>query len=414
MQDSSVFQIILIVVITVISVVATIGYYFARYYFQPKGYDPEKIQQQKPGEHSLTDEILTSKSVKDQSFTMRQSQPHPEFIDQPPAEIVLEETVIVEAPMEEPFPLEPPTKTLQQALGNTRASFWGRIKSALTGGQIEPEDLEYLEEILYTSDIGTQTVQRLLSAVEDNLEGRERRDLEKVREALRMEMLHIFADQPVNSVEDAVVELAQGKSQPQVWMVVGVNGAGKTTTIGKMAHRVAEAGLKVLVVAGDTFRAAAGDQLKVWSDRARVEIFSPIGVSDPSAVAFDGCQMGQAKGFDLVIVDTAGRLHTQSNLMDELRKMKRVIQKVLPEAPHEILIILDANSGQNALVQAKTFNEALGLTGAVITKMDGTAKGGVALGLAGEVKVPIRLVGIGEGIQDIKGFQSKEFVDSIL
>jgi len=168
------------------------------------------------------------------------------------------------------------------------------------------------------------------------------------------------------------------------------------------------------VAAGDTFRAAAGDQLKVWSERAQVEIFSPEGVKDPSAVAFDACQMSKARGFDVVIIDTAGRLHTQDNLMEELRKMKRVVQKVIPEGPHETLLVLDANSGQNALMQARHFHHILELSGVVLTKMDGTAKGGVAVGLVCELELPIRLIGVGEGIQDLRPFKPKEFVSSIL
>jgi fused signal recognition particle receptor len=198
-----------------------------------------------------------------------------------------------------------------------------------------------------------------------------------------------------------------------VIMVVGVNGAGKTTSIGKISAQWAQSGKKVLVAAGDTFRAAAGQQLKVWTERAAVEIFAPEGITDPSAVAFDAVSKAKARGYDFVIIDTAGRLHTQANLMEELKKVKRVIAKVIPEAPHEVLVVLDANSGQNALIQAREFHQALGLTGAILTKMDGTAKGGVAVGLAHELQLPIKLVGIGEKIQDLRPFSAHEFVDSI-
>jgi fused signal recognition particle receptor len=204
------------------------------------------------------------------------------------------------------------------------------------------------------------------------------------------------------------------QQKPAVWMIVGVNGAGKTTSIGKMAALLAHGGKKVLVAAGDTFRAAAGNQLKSWTERAEVEIFSPPGVTDPSAVAFDAIAKAKAQNYDVVIVDTAGRLHTQANLMEELKKMKRVMSKVIANAPHETLIVLDANSGQNALLQAKQFHEAIGLTGVVLTKMDGTAKGGVAVGLANELQIPIRLIGVGEKIGDLRPFSAKEFVDSIL
>ncbi|MCB0384542.1 MAG: signal recognition particle-docking protein FtsY, partial [Bdellovibrionales bacterium] len=251
------------------------------------------------------------------------------------------------------------------------------------------------------------------------LDGKKKSDVSLVREALREEMLHIFGEVQNGSagVEDVAQVLHFAGDLdfiPQVWLIVGVNGVGKTTTIGKLANAVARSGKKVVVAAGDTFRAAAGDQLKVWSERAQVEIFSPEGVSDPSAVAFDACQMAKARGFDVVIIDTAGRLHTQSNLMEELRKMKRVVQKVIPEAPHETLLVLDANSGQNALMQARNFHDILELSGVVLTKMDGTAKGGVAVGLACELELPIRLIGVGEGIDDLRPFKSEEFVDSII
>jgi fused signal recognition particle receptor len=197
-------------------------------------------------------------------------------------------------------------------------------------------------------------------------------------------------------------------------MVVGVNGAGKTTSIGKIASQLAQGGKKVLVAAGDTFRAAAGSQLKVWTERAQVEIFAPEGVTDPSAVAFDAVQKGVAKGFDVIIVDTAGRLHTQQNLMEEIKKMKRVMQKVIPTSPHEVLLVLDSNQGQNALLQAKEFHRALGVTGVVLTKLDGSAKGGVAVGVAHELELPIKLIGVGEKMGDLRPFSAKSFVESIL
>jgi fused signal recognition particle receptor len=315
-------------------------------------------------------------------------------------------------------------KSLASALSNTRSGIFGRLKAVFSRGpKISADEMSELEEILYTSDLGPQTVQRLLEALEEKIKSSPEEGFEGVREVLKNEMLEIFA-----SVESNVVPIHHGSEayleglerlnvwneKPAVLMVVGVNGAGKTTTIGKLASRLAQSGKRVLVAAGDTFRAAAGNQLKVWTERAQVQIFSPDGVSDPSAVAFDACQMAKAQGFDVVIVDTAGRLHTQKNLMEELKKMQRVIAKVLPTAPHEILLVLDANSGQNALVQAREYNQALGVTGVVLTKLDGTAKGGVAVGLAYELKLPIKLIGVGEGIEDLRSFSSREFVDSIL
>lgn len=327
------------------------------------------------------------------------------------------------APVARPIP-----KDLTSALANTRASLFGRIKGLFTADHdLSADDREALEEILYTSDLGPKTVQRLLDAVDESLSHGQKSDLEAVRRALSSEILKIFSfvhEEPINgearlakSNEDVsgVLHLTGNiETKPLVWLIVGVNGVGKTTTIGKLANAVAKSGKKVVVAAGDTFRAAAGEQLKIWSERAQVEIFSPPGITDPSAVAFDACQMAKARGFDVVIIDTAGRLHTQTNLMEELHKMKRVVQKVVPNGPHEILLVLDANSGQNALVQARNFHDILKLSGVVLTKMDGTAKGGVAVGLACELELPIRLIGVGEGIDDLRPFCSKEFVNSIL
>lgn len=309
------------------------------------------------------------------------------------------EPVAAAPPVEE----EAPAVELKLALRNTQASFIGRIRS-LFQAQPNPH-LEDIEEILYTSDIGSKTVQDLLTTIED-LPSAEQKSIEGIQSALRAKMLSIFEQASHHEIRTA----DQG---PTVLMIVGVNGAGKTTTIGKLSAKAASDGKKVLVAAGDTFRAAAGAQLKVWSDRAQVDIFSPEGITDPGAVAHDAVAKAMAQNFDLVLIDTAGRLHTQSNLMEELKKVKRVIQKQNPQAPHEVLIVLDANSGQNALVQAREFHKALGLTGAILTKMDGTAKGGVALGLADELQIPIKMIGVGERVQDLRPFSAEEYVDAI-
>lgn len=302
---------------------------------------------------------------------------------------------------------------LREALKKTEENLFGRIRS-LFKGDTNNKHLEEIEEILYTSDLGPTTVQRLMGAIEDKLSKKEKADYDTVREALKEEIKNIFSASPSSSADQGILSQIRFASEgPTVLMIVGVNGAGKTTSIGKISAQLAGQGKKVLVAAGDTFRAAAGGQLKVWTDRAQVEIFSPEGVTDPSAVAFDAVAKGKAQGYDVVIVDTAGRLHTQANLMEEIKKMKRVMTKVIPEAPHETLIVLDANSGQNALMQAKEFHNALTLTGAVLTKMDGTAKGGVAVGLAQELHIPIKLIGVGERIQDLRSFSSQEFVDSL-
>jgi len=355
--------------------------------------------------------------------------PPPPVVEIPPPEEVIEVPAkVVTQPEEIPIH-EPPA--LKSALANTRHSFFGRLQK-LFGAKpaISANEMDEIEEILYTSDLGPQTVQKLLSAVETRLKAEGGAGFEVVRSALKDQMLSIFdslgnGNGNGNSKNvavhhgseqylDGLENLAIWDHKPAVVMVVGVNGAGKTTTIGKLARRLAQSGRKVLVAAGDTFRAAAGDQLKVWTERAQVEIFSPENVTDPSAVAFMACEHAAKDSFDVVIIDTAGRLHTQKNLMEELKKMKRVMTKPIPTAPHEVLLVLDANSGQNALIQAREFHQALGVTGVVLTKLDGTAKGGVAVGLACELGLPIKLIGVGEGIEDLRRFRSQEFVESII
>ena len=321
----------------------------------------------------------------------------------------------------------PPTVTeaepdLHSALKKTEENFFGRIRRAF----LNPDKktvLEAVEEILYTSDLGPLTVQKLLSVVEEQLSGKEMAKIDSVKAALREQMEDILRPFHPNSAELKLPELLKkATSGPTVLMIVGVNGAGKTTSIGKISAQLASLNYKVLVAAGDTFRAAAGGQLKTWTDRAAghsseggsVEIYWPDNTTDPSAVAFDALTKAKSQNVDYVVLDTAGRLHTQAPLMEELKKVKRVMAKVIPEAPHDTWIVLDANSGQNALMQAKEFNQALGLTGVILTKMDGTAKGGVALGVVDQMHIPVKLVGIGEKIHHLKTFNYKEYVDSIL
>ncbi|AGH95921.1 signal recognition particle-docking protein FtsY [Pseudobdellovibrio exovorus] len=312
---------------------------------------------------------------------------------------------------------------LHQALRKTEENFFGRIRRAFSQAD-KKAVLEEVEEVLYTSDLGPTTVQKLLDTVESELSGSEMAKIDTVKSSLRRTMLEIL--EPVQSADHGKVKVAEllkkPESGPFVLMVVGVNGAGKTTSIGKITAQLASQNYRVLVAAGDTFRAAAGGQLKTWTDRASnassgegaVEIYWPENTKDPSAVAFDAVTKAKSQGFDFVILDTAGRLHTQAHLMDELKKVKRVMAKVIESAPHETWIVLDANSGQNALMQAKEFHQALGLNGVVLTKMDGTAKGGVALGVVDQIGIPVKLVGIGEKINHLKTFDYSEYVDSIL
>jgi fused signal recognition particle receptor len=301
--------------------------------------------------------------------------------------------------------------SLNRTLRGTRDSFWGKIQTGLFNGEIKGDQLELLEEILYTSDLGPTTVGRLLDSVEGQLSRTEKKSMDAVKSSLKSEIQNILAGVP--KMGHTPFENWESRPKPQVWMIVGVNGAGKTTTIGKLAYLAAGKGARVLVAAGDTFRAAAQAQLKVWTERAQVEIFSPEGVTDPGAVAFDAVQMAKARDYDLVLIDTAGRLHTQGNLMEELKKVKRVIQKLDPAAPHETLIVLDANSGQNALLQAEKFHETLKLSGAVFTKMDGTAKGGVVLGLASQLQIPTVFLGVGEGVTALTGFNAGEYTEAL-
>lgn len=311
-----------------------------------------------------------------------------------------------------PVPVHEAEPTLQNALKKTEENFFGRIRRAFTNTD-KKAVFEQLEEILYTSDLGPNTVQKLMDAVEEELSNQQLAQIEPVKRALRRKMSDIL--QPVQSEKRELIDsIKRAQSGPTVLMVVGVNGAGKTTSIGKISALLAAQQFKVLVAAGDTFRAAAGGQLKTWTERAQVEIFWPENTTDPSAVAYDALAKAKAQNYDFVILDTAGRLHTQSHLMEELKKVKRVMTKVIPDAPHETWIVLDANSGQNALLQAQEFHQALQLSGIVLTKMDGTAKGGVALGVVDRLQIPVKLVGIGEKINHLKPFDYVEYIDSIL
>lgn len=310
------------------------------------------------------------------------------------------------------------SQSLDAALANTKKGFWGRIQSLFGSGA--DADWDGIEEVLYTSDLGPRTVQHLLERMDEKLDRASKSEEEKVRQAIRDEMLSMLSEvqgedeEQLAGLEYELLDDNDEVIKPVVWMIVGINGSGKTTSIGKLAHVLSGEGKKVMLAAGDTFRAAADAQLKAWSERADVELFSPENVKDPSAVAFDACKSAVSKGYDHVIVDTAGRLHTQKNLMEELKKMKRVIDKAIPGAPHEVVLVVDGNNGQNALIQAKEFHEAIDLTGVILTKMDGSAKGGVVLGVAHELNLPIKRIGVGEKIEDLRSFNSEEFVDAII
>jgi fused signal recognition particle receptor len=301
---------------------------------------------------------------------------------------------------------EEQARSLRLALGRTRDGIMGRLSTALGGKTIDAAVLDDIESVLFTADIGVRTADRLLQAVKSRLSKKELSSLDKVEETLKAEATAILA-----GVEPK--PLAIDGPGPRVVLVLGVNGAGKTTTIGKLAAQLKGQGKSVLLGAGDTFRAAAADQLEVWAKRADVPIVTGPDGGDPSSVLFDTIKKAQADNVDVVLCDTAGRLHTKTNLMEELKKVARSIAKACPGAPHEVILVLDATVGQNAIAQAKQFGEAAPLTGIILTKLDGTAKGGVVLGIVDELKVPVRYIGVGEKIDDLRPFVPAEFVEAL-
>jgi fused signal recognition particle receptor len=281
------------------------------------------------------------------------------------------------------------------------------IGELLPGRKIDAEILDDLETRLISADVGTEATRRILDDLRRQVARKELGDVDALLAALRKSMVEILA--PVE--RPLVVDPAM---KPYVILVVGINGAGKTTTIGKLAHRLLAEGRSVMLAAGDTFRAAAREQLTIWAERNRVPIIAQQSGAEPAAVIFDALQAARARNIDVLIADTAGRLHTQTHLMDELKKVKRVLARLDPGAPHEVLLILDGNIGQNAVAQAVEFHKGLGVTGLVVTKLDGTAKGGVVLAIAQRLGIPIRFVGVGEDTEDFGVFNASEFVSALL
>lgn len=293
---------------------------------------------------------------------------------------------------------------LKEGLTKTRKGFIEKVETIFTGRKIDEETLEELEEILIASDVGIKAASEIISAISGKAKHGGISNADSAKEALKKEMVSILGySQPIVIYGD----------RPFVILAVGVNGVGKTTTIGKLASRFRSEGLSVLLAAGDTFRAAAIEQLEIWAKRADAQFVKHQSGSDPAAVAFDAVVAAKQRGVDVVIVDTAGRLHTKSPLMEELKKVKRVIEKTVPGAPQEILLVVDATTGQNALRQAEMFNEALGVTGIALAKLDGTAKGGIVFAIKKELGIPVRLIGIGEGIDDLRDFNPEEFVEAL-
>ncbi len=298
-------------------------------------------------------------------------------------------------------------KRLRAKLNSGPAWLTTDITELLPGRKIDAEILDDLEMRLITADVGVEATTRILDELRQRVARKELNDVTALLKALHAAMLDIL-----RPVEQPLV--IDPRIKPYVILVVGINGAGKTTTIGKLARRLLAEGRTVLLAAGDTFRAAAREQLEVWAERNKVPVIAQQAGAEPAAVIYDGLQAAKARDIDVLIADTAGRLHTQTHLMDELKKVKRVLARLDPQAPHEVLLILDGTIGQNAVAQAEEFNKGLGVTGLVITKLDGTAKGGVVLAIAQKLKIPIRFVGVGEQSEDFGVFNAAEFVTALL
>ncbi|HRG60085.1 MAG TPA: signal recognition particle-docking protein FtsY [Bacteroidia bacterium] len=302
-------------------------------------------------------------------------------------------------------------ESLDQGLAKTKESFFSKITKAIVGkSTVDAEVLDNLEEILITSDVGVNTTIKIIERIEARVAKDKYVNTADLNNILKSEIAALLAE---NNNADAVEFTIPSGKKPYVIMVVGVNGVGKTTTIGKLAYQLKKAGHKVLLGAADTFRAAAVDQIEIWSKRVDVELIHQGMGADPASVAFDAVTAGVARNVDVVIVDTAGRLHNKINLMNELTKIKKVMQKVVPDAPHEILLVLDASTGQNAIEQCKQFTAATEVNALALTKLDGTAKGGVVIGISDEFKIPVKYIGVGEKMEDLQVFNKVEFVDSL-
>ena len=302
-------------------------------------------------------------------------------------------------------------ETLDKGLEKSKDSFFGKLGKALVGkSTVDDEVLDNLEEVLVSSDVGVSTTLKIIERIQERVARDKYLGTSELDRILKEEIAALLSQN--DSSDNQEFEIPQDK-KPYVIMVVGVNGVGKTTTIGKLAAQFKKRGKKVMLGAADTFRAAAVDQLKRWGERVGVPVVSKGMNADPSAVAFDTVKEGIEQQMDVIIIDTAGRLHTKINLMAELTKIKRVMQKVIPDAPHEVLLVLDGSTGQNAIVQATEFTKATEVTSLAITKLDGTAKGGVVIGISDEFKIPVRYIGVGEKVDDLQTFNKVEFVDSL-
>lgn len=299
---------------------------------------------------------------------------------------------------------------LDKGLEKTKNTFLGKLSKAIAGkSTVDEEVLDELEQVLITSDVGFDTTVKIINRIEARVARDKYLGTAELNEILRDEIVQLLAENNTVDYEDFTLPSI---TKPSIILVVGVNGVGKTTTIGKLAHQYQQQGKKVILGAGDTFRAAAVDQLKIWSERVGCAFYSKGMDADPAAVAYETVNKAVEEGFDVAIIDTAGRLHTKINLMQELSKIKRSVSKRLPDAPHEVLLVLDATTGQNAIEQATHFTAATDVTALALTKLDGTAKGGVAIGISDQFKVPIRYIGVGEGMNQLQIFNKRAFVDA--
>ncbi|RMG85479.1 MAG: signal recognition particle-docking protein FtsY [Candidatus Dadabacteria bacterium] len=388
------------------------------------GTEPEREEAPAPGEEQASSPLAGAEEGELEEERAGEPEPTPEG---PPAGAAGDEpqgeeeppAPAEEPPAEEPEPSgeeetgapEAPSRgglfsRLRQGLSKTRQGLVQKVDRILFGKkEIDAETLDELEEALVTADLGVATAMRLVDEIREKVGRKELGSPEALREHLKAAILEILV------AEEARLEPpAEG---PCVIMVVGVNGVGKTTTIGKIAAQHRAQGRRVILAAGDTFRAAAIEQLEIWGQRVGAQVIRHQQGSDPAAVAFDAVEAGKARGADVVIVDTAGRLHTKRNLMEELKKVRRVIGKALPGAPHQVLLVLDATTGQNAVSQARLFHEAVGVDAIALTKLDGTARGGVIVAICDELKIPVQYIGIGEGVDDLRPFDARAFVDAL-
>ena len=357
----------------------------------------EKLQQEKEAAQIVKAEER-EKGFQEQISSMEEERRNQQVLERE----IKKETEIEEQSEKEDSLIE----RLRKGVGKTRIHILNNLSEAVLGKKEIDEDLlDDLEEVLIGSDIGPETTRRILESITEKVERKELTDPEVLQKEIRLEIEKIMSKTyPV---------LGTSERKPLILLFVGVNGVGKTTTIGKIAAQYRQQGKKVLMGAGDTFRAAAIDQLEEWSRRADCDIVQKDPGSDPSAVMYETVQKGLDEDYDVVICDTAGRLHTKKNLMEELKKMIRVIRKLIPDAPHEVLLVLDSNTGQNAIFQTREFLEVADLTGLVITKLDGTSKGGVVIGIVNEFDIPVRYIGIGEQVEDLRPFDAKQFTESL-